>query len=176
MAISIRAALERWSTRRVALAALVGVIACVAGLIWRQGRLGNLTLLDGRGWYTPTEAAALFEALDRLDTNARAVYAATGLTIDMLFPVAYGLLFAIVLFRLFRAPLWPLPLALAVTDALENATVAALALGYAGAPSPLAWVAAGFTLVKTALIVAVLAATGIGAVRWLRRRRRPGYS
>jgi len=174
MVTPIRAALERWSTRRVALAALAGVIACVVGLAWRQGRLGGLTLLDSRGWYTPTEAAALFEALDRLDTNARAVYAATGLTIDMLFPVAYGLLFAIVLFRLFRAPLWSLPLALAAADALENATVAALALGYAGAPSPLAWVAAGFTLVKTALIAAVLAATGIGVVRWLWRRQRLG--
>ncbi len=88
----------------------------------------------------------------------------------MLFPVAYGLLFAILLVRLFRAPLWMLPLALAAADALENATVAALVLGYAGGPSPLAWVAAAFTLVKTLLIVAVLAATVVGAVRWLWQR------
>ena len=134
MAISIRTALARYATLRVALAALAGVVACVGGLAWRQDRLGGLELLDGRGWYTPAEAAALFEALDRLDANARAVYAATGLTIDTAFPVAYGLLFAILLFRLSAAPLWPLPLALAAADVLENATVAALALGYAGAP------------------------------------------
>ncbi len=66
--------------------------------------LGGLELLDGRGWYTPEEAAALFEALDRLDANARAVYLATGLTTDMAFPAAYGLLLALLLFRLFSAP------------------------------------------------------------------------
>lgn len=109
----------------------------------------------------------MFETLDRLDANARAVYAATGLTIDMVFPVAYGLLFAILLFRLFVAPLWLLPLVLAAADALENATVTALALGYTGAPSPLAWAAAAFTLAKTVLIVTTLGAAGIGAVRWL---------
>ncbi len=138
MAVSIRAVLERWATRRVVLVALAGVAACVAGLLWRQDRLGGLPLLDSRTWYTPADAAALFEALDRLDANARAVYATTGLTIDMVFPVAYGLLFAILLVRLFRTPLFLLPLTTAAADVLENATVAALALGYAGEPSPLA--------------------------------------
>lgn len=88
MAVSIRLAPERYTTRRMALAALAGVVTCVAGLLWRQNRLGGLPLLDSRGWYTPEAAAALFEALDRLDANARAVYAATGLTIDMVFPAA----------------------------------------------------------------------------------------
>ena len=83
MAVAIRTALDRWATRRVALAALDGVVACMGGLLWRQDRLGGLEFLDGCCWYTPAEAAALFEALDRLDGNARAVYAATGLTIDM---------------------------------------------------------------------------------------------
>ena len=123
------------------------------------------------GGYTPEEeAAALFDALD---ANARLIYAATGLTIDVAFPLAYGLLFAVVLVRLFRAPLFVLPLALAGADVLENLTVAALALGHAGAPSPVAWLAAGFTLVNTVLIVATLAATGAGAARrlWVRMRR-----
>ena len=150
-------------------AALAGVGACVAGLVWRHHRLGGLELLDARGGYTPEAAAAL---LDALDANARLVYAATGLTIDMAFPLACGLLFAIVLVRLFRAPLFVLPLALAVSDVLENLTVAALALGHAAPPSPVAWLAGGFTLVKTVLIVATLAATGAGAVRrlWVRMR------
>ena len=143
-------------------AALAGVGACVAGLVWRHHRLGGLELLDARGGCTPQEAAALFDALD---ANARLVYAATGLTIDRAFPLACGLL------RLFRAPLFVL--ALAGADVLENLTVAALALGHAGPPSPVAWLAAGFTLVKTVLIVATLAATGAGAARrlWVRMRR-----
>ena len=167
MAFSIRGFVERCATRHVALVALAGAVACVGGLLWRQDRLGGLPLLDSRGWYTPEDAAALFEALDRLDASARAVYAATGLTVDMAFPVAYGLLFAILLFRLFRAPFFLLPLSVAVFDGLENLTVAALALSHAGAPSPIAWLAAVFTLLKTLLGYAALAAACVGTVRWL---------
>ena len=87
----------------------------------------------------------------------------------MAFPVAYALLLAILLFRLWRggAPLYLLPPAMAAADVLENATIAALALSHAGAPSPLAWLAAVFTLVKTILMAATAAATGIGTILWL---------
>ena len=140
MAFSIGAAVERWATRRTVVTALVGVVACVAGLAWRQSRLAGLDLLDARGWYTPEDAAALFDALDQLDASARTVYAATALTIDMVFPASYGLLLAVLLFRLLRggARLYLLPLAVALADALENITVAVLALSHDGAPSPLA--------------------------------------
>ena len=165
---------ERFATWRMTVAAFVGVVGCVAGLAWRQARLGGLDLLDGRGWYTPAEAAALFDALDRLDASARVVYATTALTVDMLFPASYGLLFAILLFRLFRggAPLYLLPLALALADVLENTTIAALALSYDGEPSPLTWLAAVFTVVKTGLIVATLAAVSIGGMLWMWARIR----
>ncbi len=160
---------ERWATCRIAVAALFGVLGCMAGLIWRQVRLAGLDLLDSRGWYTPEEAVALFAALDRLDSSARVVYATTALTIDMVFPVSYGVLFAVMLFRLFQggAPLYLLPLGLALADVLENVTIAALALSYDGAPSPLAWPAAAFTLVKTVLVVATFATICAGGMRWL---------
>ena len=174
MAFSIGAAVERWATRRTAIAALVGVVGCVAGLAWRQSRLAGLDLLDGRGWYTPEDAANLFDALDGLDASARAVYAATALTIDMVFPASYGLLLAVLLFRLFRggAPLYLLPLAAALADALENITVAALVLSHDGSPSTWAWPAAVFTLVKWVLLVATLAAICVGGMRrlWARTR------
>ncbi|MDE0492869.1 MAG: hypothetical protein F4Z54_06255 [Acidimicrobiaceae bacterium] len=161
---SIGKAVQRCANWPVALAALVGVAGCVAGLAWRQTRLEGMGL-DTRGWYTPEEAAALFIALDRLDSNATVVYAVTALTIDMVFPVCYGLLLAVGLFRLFPggAPLYLLPLALALADVLENATVAVLALSHDGTPSSLAWPAAVFTLAKTVLIAATLAATATGA-------------
>lgn len=168
--------MELWATRRTVVAALVGVVGCVAGLAWRQSRLAGLDLLDSRGWYTPEDAADLFDALDQLDASARAVYAATALTIDMVFPASYGLLLAVLLFRLFRggARLYLLPLAVALADALENITIAALALSHDGAPSPLAWPAAVFTSVKWVLLVATLAATCVGGMRWLwARTRRP---
>ena len=126
MTLSIRATVQRWATSwRTVVAALVGVVGCVGGLAWRDARLGGLDLLDGRGWYTPAEAAALFEALDQLDESASTVYAATALTIDMVFPACYGLLLAVLLFRLFPGgkPLYVLPLAVAAADALENVTV-----------------------------------------------------
>ena len=169
MALSIGVTVERCATWRIAVAALAGVLGCVAGLVWRHARLAGLDLLDSRGWYTPGEAAALFDALDRLDASARVVYATTSLTIDMVFPVSYGLLFALLLFVLFRggAPLYLLPLAIALADALENITIAALALSYDGGSSPLAWLAAVFTLVKTVLFVATLAVTCVGGMRWL---------
>ncbi|MYD90031.1 MAG: hypothetical protein F4Y08_06790 [Caldilineaceae bacterium SB0662_bin_9] len=176
MALSTVGIVERCANRQVTVAVLFGVAGCVAGLAWRQERLAGLEL-DSRGWYTPEEAAALFNDLERLDANARAFYATTALTIDMVFPVCYGLLFAVLLFRLFRsgAPLYLLPLALATADVLENITVAVLALSHDGAPSPLAWLAAVFTLTKTVLIVATLAAVCTGCALWLwARMRRSG--
>ncbi len=149
-------------------------IACVAGLAWLHGRLGGLATLDARGWYTPDEAAALFDALDRLDDSARSAYVTTTLTVDMTFPAAYGLLFAILLLRLFRTSFYLLPVALAATDVLENLAVASLALGHDGSPSPLAWAAATFTLAKTGLACATLGAMCIGLVHllWSRLGRR----
>ena len=171
----VREAVERLATWRTAVAASVGFAGCVAGLVWRHSRLAGLDLLDSRGWYTPAEATTLFDALDRLDPSARAVYATTALTVDMVFPACYGLLFAVLLSWLFRAglPLYLLPLALAAADVLENLTVATLALSHDGAPSPLVWLAASFTLFKTALIVATLAAIFAGSLRRLWPRIRP---
>ncbi len=172
--MSIIGTVERCANWRITAAAMVGVAGCVAGLAWRRARLTGLEL-DGRGWYTPGEASALFDALDGLDAGARPFYALTALTIDMVFPACYGLLFAVLLFRLFRggAPLYLLPLVLAAADALENVTVAALALSHDGAPSPLAWLAAVFTLAKTILIAATLTAVCAGgALRlWARIRQ-----
>ena len=164
----------RFATWQVTVAAFICVVGCVAGLAWRRARLAGLDLLDSRGWYTPGEVAALFDALDRLDAGARVVYAATALTIDMVFPVSYGLLLAALLFRLFRGgvPLYLLPLLLAFADVLENTVIAVLALSHGGEPSSLAWLAAAFTLTKTGLIVATLAATIAGGMLWLWARIR----
>ena len=63
---------------------------------------------------------------------------------------------------------------MAAADVLENATAAALALSHAGEPSPLASLAAVFTLVKTILIAATATGTGIGTIRWLWVRVRRG--
>ncbi len=163
--------LQRRMSPPLVTAALFGVVGCVAGLIWRQFRLSGSDLLDSRVWYTPEQAAALFESLDRLDDNARAFYAVTALSIDMIFPVSYGLLLAILVTRLHpdRA-LYLLPVALAFADVSENMTVASLALSYSGESSALTWLAAVLTLSKTMLIAATLLVVCVGVLSLLRTR------
>lgn len=172
--MSVGVTLQRWATWWTIAAASVGFAGCVAGLAWRNARLAGLDLLDSRGWYTPADAADLFDALDGLDASARAVYAVTALTVDMVFPVCYGVLFAVLVSRLYRdgPPLYLLAAAVALADALENITVAALALSFDGSPTALAWPAAVFTLAKTLLAVATLAVACVGAARvlWARMR------
>ena len=166
--------LERLSTRRVVIPTLLTALLCVAAFQWRDARLGGLELLDTRQWYTPEQAVALFGALDRLDPRARAVYAWTEVSVDLVFPVAYGLLLALALLRLFAhgRPLYLLPIAGAVADAFENISIALLAATYDGAPSSWARVAAVFTLLKSVLILAALAAVVGDAIRWLWAVRR----
>ncbi len=171
----IRRGLQRLATLCVVIPTVLVVLLCVAGFQWRDTRLGGLELLDTRQWYTSEQAADLFGALDRLDSNARAVYAWTEVSIDLVFPVAYGLLFALLLIRLFGEGqrFYLLPIAGAAADVLENISIALLASTYDGAPTPWTSVAAVFTLLKSALILATLAAAAGGAFRWLRVVRRP---
>ena len=170
----IRPELQRLATRRVVVPAVLVALFCVAVFQWRDARLGGLELLDTRQWYTPEQAAALFGALDRLDPRARAVYAWTEVSVDLLFPVAYGLLLALALLRLFgdARPLYLLPVAGAVADVCENISIALLAATYDGAPSSWTRVAAASTLLKSVLLLAALAAVAGGVIRWLWAVRR----
>ncbi len=165
----IRPVLQRLATWRVVVLAVLATLLCLAVFEWRDARLGGLELLDVRQWYTPDQAATLFSALDRLDPRARAVYAWTEVTVDLIFPVAYGLLLALALLRLFGndQPFYLLPIAGAVADVLENISIALLAATYGGASSSWTRVAAVFTLLKSVLILAALVATIYGTIRWL---------
>lgn len=171
----IHRGLQRLATRRVAIPTTLVALLCIAAFEWRDARLDGLELLDTRQWYTPEQAAALFGALGRLDSRARAVYAWTEVSIDMIFPVAYGLLFALLLLRVFgdRRRFYLLPIAGATADVFENLSIALLASTYDGAPTSWARVAAAFTLLKSGLILATLAAAGSGVIRWLWLMRRP---
>jgi len=171
----IRRELQRLATRRAVIPTLLIALFCLAGFEWRDARLGGLELLDTRQWYTPEQAAALFGALDRLDSRARAVYAWTEVSIDLIFPAAYGLLFAVLLLRLFgdRRRFYLLPIAGAAADVCENLSIALLASTYGGTPTSWARVAAAFTLLKSGLILATLAAAVVGVIRWLWVARRP---
>ena len=150
--------LQRLATRRVVVPTVLAALLCLAGFEWRDVRLNGLELLDTRQWYTPDEAADLFGALDRLDPRARAVYAWTEVSIDMIFPVAYGLLFALLLLRVFREGrrVYLLPIAGATMDVFENLSIALLASTYDGDPTSWTRVAAAFTWLKSGLIPILL--------------------
>ena len=171
----IRPGLQRLATRRVVIPTVLVALLCVAGFQWRDTRLGGLEPLDTRQWYTPEQAADLFGALDRLDSRARAVYAWTEVSIDMIFPVTYGLLFALLLLCLFKhgRPFYLLPIAGAAADVFENISIALLASTYDGAPSSWTRVAAVFTLLKSGFLLATLAVAVGGAIRPLWTGRRP---
>ena len=171
----IRPGLERLATRPVVILTMLAALLCLAGFQWRDARLGGLELLDTRQWYSPEQAAALFGALDRLDSRARAVYGWTEVSIDLVFPVAYGLLFALLLLRAFEdgRRYYLLPIAGAAADVFENISIALLASTYDGAPSSWTRAAAAFTLLKSGLILATLAAAVGGVIRWLWVARRP---
>lgn len=174
MTSSVRAFLERHANWKTATAAIVACVASVVGLVWRQGQLPGQVLLDSRFWYTPDEAAALFASLDQLDAGARSFVATTGMTIDLLFPLAYGLLFAILLVKVYQSPIYLLALGTMVADILENSTVAILALSYDGGPSGLTWLAACFTLTKAVLfnlsILMIVIGTILVSIKRLRNR------
>jgi hypothetical protein len=148
---------------------VVTLILCSLAFDWRQEVLGSKNkILDGRGWYTPAEARQLFKDLG---DRGRNVYAATQVTLDLVFPVVYAFLFAILINRVSSGRRdWPVvvPLLAGVADLLENVTIAYLAWSYQGQESPLAWFAAICTLTKSLLFVASLVLILAGGVAGLR--------
>src|SRR6187200_3264374 len=109
-------------------AALLVALACNAGFAWRKKAVAP-DLLDGRRrGYTTEEAQELFDRLHEHGTLR--TYAWTQVSLDLAYPAAYGLLFSLLLSRLYRPQqAWVLffPAAGVATDLVENFSVAALA-------------------------------------------------
>ena len=166
---------DRIATWPVAALLVVIVLLCNFGFSWRQGALGyGNDVLDARRGYTPADVQTLFE---NLGEGGRRLYATTEVTLDLVFPLAYGALFAILIARAHgpaRAGLLWFPLLTTVTDFCENGSIVVLALTYAGQPSPLAWVAAACTVVKSVLFVVSLLLVLAGGIMGLRTASPPG--
>ncbi len=129
-------------------------------------------LLDGRRWYTPAQVSQLFTDLG----DQRYVYAATEVTLDLIYPLTYGMLFGILIVQLWgprRDYLLFAPILAVLFDLLENFTIAYLAITYSGSVSNLAWFAAVSTLLKSFffLLTLLLILNG-GIVAFFRPPRR----
>ena len=154
---------------------VVVLILCIPVFKWRTNRLmlgAENRLLDSRFWYTPTDVQSFFTYIHRnVGKEGLNLYALTQITLDVIFPIAYGTLFAALIIRLYGAEVdWRLviiPILAAAADLGENVTTAYLAWGYSNAPSPLAWLAYGFTLTKWTMVFSSLFIIGIGGLRTL---------
>ena len=127
--------------------------------------------LDTRLAYTVADARAALGAL----TPAQRSAAAWGhLTLDGLYPLIYGLFFALLLIRLWPAkPWWRLAFPIVAADWLENALLAALYRLYPRSMGLVPWASAATTL-KWALIglAAVLALAGVARAAFRRAKMR----
>lgn len=149
-------------------ALLFGIfVLCSGGFNWRSKRLGcENPALDARFWYSPEQARMFFKAIG---PAGRRIYAMTQVTLDIVFPLTYGTLFALLIVHVYdqsvaQTLVW-VPVLAAIIDLLENATTAFLAWQFDDRASPLAWVAAVFTAVKTVLFGVGLVLIVLGAVR-----------
>jgi hypothetical protein len=136
----------------------------------RNTDIGREKLLDGRYWYSKAEAGSL---LDKLGRWGRRLYAVTAVTLDLVFPFAYGLLAGLLLVRFWpssQAWLLILPLITVIADLLENITIAVMSWSYRQGEEPaLAAVAAPFTLTKRVFLALTVLALLIGLVRAIPR-------
>jgi hypothetical protein len=135
---------------------------------------------DARLGYTSSEVRAYFDAIG---PRGRGLYVATQLTVDLIFPLLYGLLLAVLLAHLFPRPTWwvGVPVAAAAADLGENFLLTGLACTFNDSIAisrAAIWAtaaAACLTVTKWALLAAtalgVLVGLAYRAREWLRAPR-----
>jgi hypothetical protein len=113
----------------------------------------NHKLLDARFWYSPTDVRDFFAYINtKLGKRGLNIFALTQVTLDFIFPIAYGIFFATLITLLYseevKQKLITIPLLATIFDLGENFILAYLAYNYAGGVSPLARLAGIFTSLK----------------------------
>lgn len=133
---------------------------CVKTFSWRTKQLMFGTenkLLDSRFWYTPTDVQNFFAYIDsNIGKAGLNLYALTQVTLDVVFPIAYGTLLAALITLLYSAEaaqrLIIIPILAALADLGENFILAYLASNHSITVSSIAWVASVFTLLKWVMV------------------------
>jgi hypothetical protein len=170
----IHSLLSPLATARVILfLAGVCVILVMGVFPLATGRLaelsGGVRLIDMEIGYTPSRA---FQMVAAYGEQGRPLYILTTLAADLVFPLAYGLLFALLIVVTYRRAfpasrlvrfLVLFPFAAAGFDLLENACIVILLASH---PAQWTWVAqlAGlFTLVKWSFVIMSVVLVSVGA-------------
>ena len=167
---SLHAFFHRARPAVVVALAVVVVICLKLFADWRAALAPHGTP-DARFWYGPVE---LREMLSAFTPEQRAQYARTVVTVDIVFPAAYGSLLAILAAWSFTGrrsrQLVLLPLAAAVADAGENAINASLAWSYPNGPWELGYVSGALTTTKWTAVSAIALLLAGAALKKLARR------
>lgn len=161
----------KWVTFLVALA-FAWIVAQAFG---PYAAMHTAPTLDGKPLYAPSEVRARLDALDK--EHFVQSYREQESSVDLVFPLAYGLTFVLAVIYLApgaRAPRWlvVLPLITVVADYSENVTAMALCKLYPGDLGKFPVIASvasgtkGITLLGSTLLVAWL------AIKWIVRRLR----
>lgn len=157
---------------------LVILVLCILGFKWRSGQFNldaNHKLLDARFWYSPTDVEDFFAYINtKLGRRGLNIFALTQVTLDFIFPIAYGTLFATLITLLYtgeiKQKLIIIPLLTIMFDLCENFILAYLARSYSGGISSLSWLAGLSTSLKWLMTVgSVLTILGGAIYRYLLR-------
>lgn len=167
-------------------AAMVLLLLLPFNLFLFPARHTLLTRLSGREniiidvWfaYTPQQ---VYDVLPLYGPTGRLLYAASELSIDVLYPLLYStllwMLMAVLFSRLLHAPsrlhrLQKLPILLFCMDILENCGISALLLIYPRQLNWLAWITSGFATLKFmlgTLVMGIILFAGL-VLAWQRFR------
>ena len=146
--------LQRWANWKVIIILAMLFLAFDFFILPAMASPGGETLpvLDLKFWYTPQQA---FDAISQYSPQARQASVVTHLTIDIIYPLVYGLLLSLLLIVVFRnaapAQQYQLPLLpwrAVIADYLENVGLVAMFLLYPSQFPLLSWMTAIFTALK----------------------------
>ena len=143
-----------------------------------EGFSGGTGPIDLQLFYTPEKVYAM---VDSYGEEGRAVYRTHELTIDVIYPIVYTLLFAFLITWLFQrgfSPLSPMqrlnvvPVGAFVLDMLENVCIVTMLSVHPQQPAIVAWLGTIFTVVKWLFALATILLILTGLVMAIKNRFR----
>jgi len=161
--------LQKHTTPRniLILIVLLVIIEILFGVFLPKG--DNAQMIDISGVST---GKAVYEIIEKYDDSIRQGYIIGALTLDLIFPIVYTLLFAFLLFLFWgKSKLAILPLLQMIFDYLENGSVVIMLSAW---PTRLEWLASTtviFSMIKWALAGITSVLIIVGGIRFLIKRR-----
>src|ERR1700722_14510479 len=145
----------------------VAFVICTFGFQIEMSVLGPENKIpDARGWYTPAEIRDLYE---NLGEHKRNLYAATAMSLDVVFPIAYGGMFMALIGHVYRPRIARvvvlIPVLTVAADLVENSLLSYYAWNFDGKQWPLLiWGATTATALKFVFFLLSMILTAAGGL------------